>query len=67
MTSKIKDSKGVIRSLKTKTNRQCNDQKKNNEGTNNDLENTSQQTKDRATLTTLKTTGVNSGVSGLLY
>jgi hypothetical protein len=41
--------KGVIRSRRSKTDRQCNGQKKKN--TNNDLQNTTQKTKDWATRT----------------
>ena len=53
-------TKGVIRCGKLK-DRQCNDQKKRGKRTNNDLKNTSQKTKVRATRTRLKT-GVCSSV-----
>ena len=42
---KFEDTKGVIRSIKSK-NRQYNGQKKNNKSTNNDLHNTTQKPKD---------------------
>ena len=47
------DTKGAIRSRKS-TDRQHNDLNKINKGTNNDLQNTKQKTKDRPTQTTLK-------------
>jgi hypothetical protein len=50
-------TKGVIRCGILKKDRQCNDQKKRGKRTNNDLQNTSQKTKDRATQTRLKTGG----------
>ena len=50
-------TKGVIRCGILKKDRQCNDQKKRGKRTNNDLQNTSQNTKDRATQTRLKTGG----------
>jgi hypothetical protein len=51
----------VIRIRKSKKNRQHNDQKKKVKGTNNNIQNTIEETKDRAALTPLKT-GVNSSV-----
>ena len=50
-------TKGVIRCGKLKKDRQCNDQKKRGKRAKNDLENTSQKTKVRATQTRLKTGG----------
>jgi hypothetical protein len=52
-------TKGVIRCGILKKDRQCNDQKKRGKRTNNDLQNTSQKTKDRATQTRLKTGGAH--------
>ena len=49
---KFEDIKGVIRSYKSKKNRQYNDQKKKG---NNDVQNTTQKAKNRPTRTTLKT------------
>ena len=54
-------TKGVIRSHKSKKDRQSNGQKNKDKRTNNDLQNITQKTKDRATRTPLKH-GVNSGV-----
>ena len=54
------DTKGVIKICKSK-DRQQNGKKKRDKRTNNDLRNTTQKTKDRATRTPLKT-GLNSGV-----
>jgi len=51
----FEDTKGVIRQHNLKEDRQYNGQK-----TNNDPQNTTQKTKDRATQTKLKT-GVNTG------
>ena len=52
------DTKGVIRIRKSKKDRQHNGQKKKNKRTNNDLQNITQKTKDRASRTTpLKTCG----------
>jgi len=42
----IKDTKGVIRSRKWKMTRQYNDQKQKDKKTNNNLQNTTQKTKD---------------------
>jgi len=50
---KIEDTKGVIRSRKSKKNRQHNGQKKKNN--NKDLQHTTQNTQDTATRTPLKT------------
>ena len=49
---KFEYTKGVIKSRKSKKNRQYNDQRKR---TNNDLQNTTHKTKNRATRTPLKT------------
>ena len=49
----FKDTKGVIRSRKSK-DRQHNGQKKRDKEINNDLQNTIQKTKDRAVRTSLK-------------
>jgi hypothetical protein len=59
---KFEDTKGVIRSHKSK-DRQHNGQKKKNQRTNNDLQNITQKTKDQATWTSLKT-GSELGCSG---
>ena len=48
----FKDTKGIIRIRKLKTERQHNDPKKKDKGTNNDLQNTLK-TKDRVTRTPL--------------
>jgi hypothetical protein len=45
----FEDTKGVIRIRKSKIDRQHNDQKKKEKRTNNDLQNTTYKTKDRAT------------------
>ena len=58
---KFKDIKGVIRGRKSKKYRQCHGQKKKDKREYNDMQNTTQNTKDRATRTPLKT-GVNSCV-----
>ena len=47
----IEDTKEVIRIRKSKKDRQHNVQKKKDKGTNNDLQNIRQKTKDRATRT----------------
>jgi hypothetical protein len=47
----FEDTKGVIKSRKSRKGRQQNDYKKNNKRTNNDLQNISQKTKARATRT----------------
>ena len=52
---KFEDSKGEIISCKSKKDTQHNDEKKNYKRTNNDLQNTTQKTKDRATRTPLIT------------
>ena len=49
------DSKAVIESRNTKTNRQHNDQMEKHKRVNNDLQNTTQKTKDRETRTQIKT------------
>ena len=51
----FEDTKGIIRIRKSKKNRQHNDQKKKDKITNNDLQNTTQKTKDRAPRTPLNT------------
>jgi len=43
---KFEDTKRVIRSRKSKKNRQCNDKHEKNKTKNNDLQNTTQKTKD---------------------
>jgi hypothetical protein len=60
VTNMFEDTKGVIRSRKSK-DRQNNGQAKEDKRTNNVLQNVTQKTKDRATRTSLKTTGMNSG------
>jgi hypothetical protein len=45
----LEDTKGVIRNRNSKKDRKYNGQKKRNKGTNNNLQNTTQKTKDRAT------------------
>ena len=49
------DTKGVIRSHKSKKEKQYSCQKRNDNRTNNGLQNTTQKTKDRVTRTSLKT------------
>jgi hypothetical protein len=61
LQERFEDTKGVIRSHKSKKDRQSNGQKNKDKRTNNDLQNITQKTKDRATRTPLKH-GVNSGV-----
>ena len=56
----FEDTKGETRSRKSK-DRQNNGQAKEDKRTNNVLQNVTQKTKDRATRTLLKTTGMNSG------
>jgi hypothetical protein len=51
-------TKGVIRIRKSNKDRQHNDQKKTDKGTNNDLQNIAHKTKDRVTRTPLKTGSV---------
>jgi hypothetical protein len=53
----VEDTKGVTRLRKSKKDRQHNGQKKKNKTANNDLQNTSQKTKDRVTRILLKTGG----------
>jgi hypothetical protein len=53
LKEEFEDTKGVIRSRKSK-DRQYNDQKKKDKRTNNDLQNTTRKTKDRTTRTLLK-------------
>ena len=60
MLEEFEDTKGVIRIRISKKNRQHNGQKKKDKRTNNDLQNTSQKTKDRATQIPLKS-GMNTG------
>jgi hypothetical protein len=57
MQDKLKDNKGVVRSLKSKKDRQRNGQRKKGKRTNNDLQNTTQKSQDRVTRTPLKTGG----------
>ena len=52
---KLEDTKGVLRFRKSEKGRQHNGQKKKVKMTNNDLQNITQKTKDRATRTPLKT------------
>jgi hypothetical protein len=52
----FEDTKGVIRMRKSK-DIQCNDQKKKDKRTNNDLQNITQKTKDRETQTPVKAGG----------
>ena len=51
---KFEDAKGVIRDRKSKTDRHYNVQRKEDKGTNTDLQNTTQKIKDRETRTPLK-------------
>jgi len=51
----LENTKGVIRIYKSKKDRQHNHQKKKYKRTNNDLQNTTQKTKDQAMRTSLKT------------
>ena len=60
---KFEDTKGVIISLKSKKDKQYNEQKNNDKRTNNDLQNITQKTKDRAIRIPLTTVGVP-GCSG---
>jgi len=53
----FEDTKGVIISRKSKKDRQYNGQRKKDKRTNNDLQNVTHETKDRATRTPLKTGG----------
>jgi hypothetical protein len=55
----FEDTKGVIRIRKSKEERQHNDNKKQNNMANNDLQNTTQKTKERATRTPLQTEGTH--------
>ena len=57
MQDKLKDNKGVVRSLKSKKDRQHNGQRKKGKRTNNDLQNATQKSQDRVTQTPLKTGG----------
>ena len=59
----IEDTKEVIRIVYRKKTRQHNGKKKKHKRTNNDLQNTTQKTKDRVTRTPLKT-GDELGCSG---
>ena len=56
----LEDTKDVIRSRKSKKDRQHNDQTKKDNRTNNDLQNITHKTKDPVTRIPIKT-GVNSG------
>jgi hypothetical protein len=49
LQEEFEDTKGVIKIHKSKKDRQHNDQNKKDKRTNNDLQNTTQKTKDRAT------------------
>jgi len=60
---KLEDSKGVIRSRKSKKDKQYNNQMKKDKQTNNGGQNTPQITRDWATRIPLKKTGMNSGAS----
>ena len=53
----LEEIKGVIKSSRSKKDRQYNCQKKKDKRTNNDLQNTTQKTKDQATRILLKTGG----------
>jgi hypothetical protein len=53
----IKDTKGISRSRKSQKYRQCNDQKKKVKRTNNDVQNTTQKTRDCARRNPTKTGG----------
>ena len=59
INKKIKDTKGEIRSRKSKKDRHCYDQRKRRKGKNNYIQNITQKTKDRVTWTHLKQ-GMNS-------
>ena len=52
---KFEDTEGVIKSRKSKKDRQYDDQKKNDKRTNNDQQNITQKTKDRTTTNPTKT------------
>ena len=54
MQEKLEDIKEVIRNRKSKKDRKLNGQKNKDKRTSNDLQNTTQKTKDRATRTLLK-------------
>ena len=56
---KFKNTKVVIRGRNAKWGRQYNGKKKKNKRTNNDLQNTTQKTKDRPTQTPAKKSAVN--------
>ena len=60
LNEELEDTKGVIRILKSKKDRQRNGQKKKAKMINNNLQNTTQKTQDRTTRTPLKT-WMNSG------
>ena len=57
LQEEFEDAKEVIRIRVSKKNRQHNGQKKKYQRTNNDLQNTTQKSKDRATRTPLKIVG----------
>jgi hypothetical protein len=59
----FEDTKGIIRIHNSKKDRQCNSQNKKDNWTNNDLQNTTQKTRDRATHTLLKPV-LNSAAEG---
>jgi hypothetical protein len=54
---KVEDTRALIRSRKSKMDRQYNSQKNKNERTTNDLQTTTQKIKDRAIRTPIKTDG----------
>ena len=58
----FEDTKGVIISRKSKKDRQYNDQTKKVKRINNDLQNITQKTKDRATSTPLRTQVLQKGM-----
>jgi hypothetical protein len=57
LQEEFEDTKGVIRIHKSKKNRQHNGQKRKYKRTNNDIQNTTQKTKDRVTRIPLKIRG----------
>ena len=59
----LEDTKRVFRIRKSKKNRQHNGQKKKDKRTNNNLQNITQKTKDRATRTPLKSSCSTSGTN----
>jgi len=61
MREEFEDIKGVIRICKSKNDRQYTDRKKNDKRINNYLQNTTQKTKDRATLINKKKIPLRTG------